>query len=1613
MRRNGESEDERKDNITFRDIIIYKTNCAKSITRYKEKRIKDKEYWINKIKIMPEEPTLPIKTVVDNDKTFSRLKIKINREKWNDIKKIVNKEGLTPSIVILTAYTEVLRRWSINKDFCINMTVMERSINNKIFDDIIGDFTTVDILDIKNNNLTFLEKSKLIQETFLSNIEHNSFSGIEVLRELSRVRGKDIIIPYVFTSTLGVDIDTSKDFNRKGGLFNQSQIIYGISQTPQVLIDCQVIENYKFLEINWDYRKGYFQKYVVEDMFNSFSNIVNNISKYLSDKDNSFNAPISNYVINRRIELNSNIRNFPKKMLYDGFLYNLENLPDSPAVINKGNSYSYYELGLYVSSLYEKMKEKNVKYKDYVVILEKRGIWQIATVLASLLLGARFIPLDNKQPIKRINKILNNLGNPLIIIDTSNQIDSNNFININEIDIQNNISVFNPIGEIDDIAYTIYTSGSTGEPKGVNITHNSVMNTIYDVNRIINVKSDDVFFMISKLSFDLSIYDIFGCFEVGARLVVPSDDINPNEHLQLIKEHSITIWNSVPSILRMFFNEIKENSIDNILSIKSVLLSGDKIPKEMPEEIRKKFKNPIALSLGGATEAAIWSIYYNIEKYDDDKNIPYGIPLANQKIFVLDKNLFPCPNWTEGEICISGVGLATGYEGDLKLSGEKFVWNKNSKERVYLTGDIGFYNNEGVVEICGRKDNQIKINGNRIELGEIENTILKLPYVKESIVLAKDFKNNIKKLIAFVILDNNNKENIKVNTILSDFIINIDNNALMELDKLNREQLSEWINSANDVAVIEMLYSLWKIGLFVKKGTLYSLTKIHEIIKEKEEFHKTVNKMLKALINEGYLSKKEEKYYLVKDIHIDKIRFDAWKKLKNIEQRVNYSKIFCDYFRESCDYILEQLRGDKNSIDLFFPQGSTEVALAAYQNNIFNKTLNKIVSKIVSSYIKNDRKKGNTIEILEIGAGVGGTTKDVVEGLIDENIEYYFTDISKYFINNAKKEYTDKKFMKYELFDINKDVIEEKFNTKFDIIISANVLHNAINIDETLKRLYQNLNDNGILIIIDATKELNSLLVSLELKGGLGNFTDLRKSSDAFFYNRDQWIDSLESSGFKIFNIYPSENDSLSMMGQSVILASKHEKDNIVNYKLSDINEFIESQLPKHMIPDKIVKIDFIPLNLNGKIDKKGLLNTINGDIDETNNKREIRKAKTSLEKSIMEIWESTIGIKGISIDDNFYVIGGDSLLIAQVVTKMKKSIPEISNYNWDEIMKLALDNSTISGIANAIEAISKKEVKKRNHTIKENYLNIYNESCKSNVVQAYFHAGTGRLVDYEKIIKHLLKLNKSEYNKKILGFTYGDEREYVSIEEKQLIYKLAEKYANKLIELDAAKYELVGYCIGGFIALETAKILMENGKKVSKVILISSHLCLHNIDNQLLIEYAYGNVLGADMGKIGINNSNNKLRNALFSITNEQGKNIENGDLINLNEEFAQYGKIFKNLSELNHGQRLNLIYNCMGNKNFNGEESTIAMLNILYNVFEHSFKGMINYYPHVYTGETIVLNPEIEISTFYPTFKSDIDWNDVIWGELNIYNIPGSHESCIDKDHIKNILPFLIKEW
>ncbi len=1285
--RNKESEIE--SDISFRDYVINiqrrRDSLYQGIKRFNE----DKKYWMDKIPLMGDAPIMPINIKNFKEIRFDRFEYKLNKDKWDYIKKLAAQNGVTASTLVLLAYTETLKRWSENKEFCISMTIMNRE---RAFEHVVGDFTSVNILDIKNNKGSFLEKCKKIQDTVINDLNHSEFSGVDVLRELKRRKGEDIIIPFVYTSTLGLGSFSEKKESDKQ-VFDQSNIVFGISQTPQVIIDCQVLENNGDLIINWDYRLDVLKNSVIEDMFESFSNIMNNIEDNIMNEKDNFNAPL---------------------------------------------------------------------------------------------------------PMK---------------------------------------------------------------------------------------------------------------------------------------------------------------------TIKSRSLLGSDLCEEF---------------------------------------------FSNEKMLIIDKNGLVCPNYVKGEQVIIDDKSELLYHDN--LSDERFISNKYENFGLSLTGDKGYYDSEGIIKQIEDDKEFARLNENICRVKEIEFAISKIPYVKENVSIIEKMEDSTTKISSYIVVDEDKSYTKTINEKYLEFKTGINefHNIFNALDKKN---LEKWIRAANQVACIEILFNFRKVNIFIDSSKGYSLEEIHNNIQEKVEFEKTVNKMVHSMLDNGYIIKSDSKYYLENNIDIDSKRHKLWNEFYKIEEIVNYSEVFVYYFKESCSNILEQLRGEKNSLDLFFPKGSPKVAISAYQSNVFNKKLNEIVAEVIREYIILYQEPSKKIEILEIGAGVGGTTKDVVNNISDKNIKYYFTDISNYFLNNAMKEYNKFKFFEYLLLDINTDLQKDEFKSKFNIVLSSNVLHNSKNINKTLIEINSILSDNGILIIIDATKELESLLVSLELKGGLSDFSDMRSNTDSFFYNIYQWEEAIENAGFFLLETYPDKKDLLNCMGQTIIIAMKKTNDSIDFKELSiKIKDTVQEKFQNSFKIDEIVKIDSIPFNKNREVDINKLIEA--NIVEETNKKNIIKKPRNSIQKNILTIWQTVLGKEDISIDDNFYVIGGDSLLIAQVVTEVKNNLPEVTEFEWDQIMKLALENPTISSLSEKILELvgNNLEPSKGND---ESYTNIYRMNEKSDVLQAYFHAGTGRMIDYEGIFDHLLSLDSKDFNKDIVGFTYGNENEYLEILEEDLITSLAKKYAKKLLELNKPKYELVGYCIGGFIALETAKILKEKGKNVSKVILISSHLCLHSISNQILIEYAYGNVINSDLRKIGIDNDDNRLQKALISIIGNKDIDITNNDLSGLSGEYKDLGNTFSKLSNLSQQERLDIIYKQLDKKEFNGDKSTISMLNTLYKVFEHSFKGMIHYVPDKYNLDVLVLNPTIKVNTFYPNIRNDVNWNEVITGDLEMYEIEGNHETCIDNMHINNILPFLVRRW
>lgn len=726
----------------FSDYIY----CEK-VKKYTPKYFSDREYWIERLAEFPEKPDLPIINAVENiDKNviFKRYKFVVEKNKWKTIQLISSKMGLTSSAVILSAYAMVISKWSTNKKFVMNLTTLNRNSYESKVNNIVGDFTSINLLAVDFSiQKSFREYVKQIQQQLLTDMEHKFFSGVEVLRELSQGK-ENIIMPYVFTSGIGVIRNTKKEGYH--GKYYQN----GISQTPQVFIDCQVFDQDDELLINWDVREGIFLPEVIDEMFLMFQDLICN---FLIDAEN-WNVEKVTAILNKNIKISKKKYDLPSGLLYSSILEMAELCPEKEAVQDENEIWSFSKLVRKSWFVQNKLQQEGCIPGDLVGIFMPKSNYQIASVLGVLMNGCTYVPIDIQQPKKRINEIIEQAGIKYVLISSCSKIELMSLdVKYIYADKQNNEIITKQIPQVPNssIAYVIFTSGSTGKPKGVAISHLSALNTIYYVNKMLNISTNDIVFGVSRLSFDLSVYDIFGILSAGGKLFLPDENriADPSYLFETIVKQKITVWNSVPAIMQMILEYRENEKRTEQFNIRCSLLSGDWIPLTLPERlISACMEKTRVISLGGATEAAIWSIYYEYEYlFDEWKSIPYGKALPNQEVYVLDSKKEICPLGAVGDIFISGIGLAKGYLNEPLLTEKAFIMVNG--ERMYDTGDKGKYLEDGNIEFLGRRDTQVKLNGFRVELGEIEANIEKIKSVKYAAVLCRE-KGREKRVIAYV-----------------------------------------------------------------------------------------------------------------------------------------------------------------------------------------------------------------------------------------------------------------------------------------------------------------------------------------------------------------------------------------------------------------------------------------------------------------------------------------------------------------------------------------------------------------------------------------------------------------------------------------------------------------------------------------------------------------------------------------------------------------------------------------------------------------------------------------------------------------------------------------------
>lgn len=563
------------------------------------------------------------------------------------------------------------------------------------------------------------------------------YDGVKLLRELAKYRslGGKAPAPVVFTSMLyDRGIEKINENDRLG------KFIYGLSQTPQVLLDNQVSDINNHLLVIWDYVDDVFDEYVINTMFNQY---IQSIESFIKT------GQISNIVIPER-DLNiieeynltqSNIENSTFDQLFASQCIKNKN---KLCVVCEKTKYTYQQLDEQSNRVANYIIECGVNDKERVGVIVDRHCDTIAILLGVLKAGCAYVPIEPSLPEERIENILKQSNSKICLgIDMFKSHDFSQF----------NYSFVHRNSTPNDLAYIIFTSGSSGAPKGVMIKHSSVVNTIIDVNNKFNVTEKDSIIGLSSMGFDLSVYDIFGTLSVGATLYIVPDIRDVNHISDIISEYQITFWNSVPSVMNLLLEGLM-NSDKKFIQyecMRNILLSGDWIPVSLPEKIRKYFPNANITSLGGATEASIWSIYFPIREINPKwKSIPYGYPLNNQMIYILNSSMQLCPIEVEGEIFIGGIGVAAGYIGDESKTKSSFIHHPELG-LLYRTGDFGVMRKEGYIEFRGRKDSQIKIKGHRIELGEIENHLNNYPGIKHSIADVYEHSFNDRRIIAYIV----------------------------------------------------------------------------------------------------------------------------------------------------------------------------------------------------------------------------------------------------------------------------------------------------------------------------------------------------------------------------------------------------------------------------------------------------------------------------------------------------------------------------------------------------------------------------------------------------------------------------------------------------------------------------------------------------------------------------------------------------------------------------------------------------------------------------------------------------------------------------------------------
>lgn len=719
--------------LTFRDYVLAERRAVETPEHERSRR-----YWWDRLDRFSGPPELPLAVAPENltSPRFVPRPSVVEAEVWARVCALAAERGVTSSGVAAACYAEALAAWSTTSRFAINVPCFNRLPLHPDIGRAVGEFASLILVEVDSSRREPFEAfASRVQRQIWSDLDHPHVTGVEVLRELVRRRGGfgRATMPYVFTSTTALAGDPSRLLD--GSL----ERVFRVAQTPQVWIDLILEQRDGALLVNWDSLEGLFPDRMMDAMAAAFERQLRGLADPAAWSAAAFDARPAQQIARHNAAGGPAI-SVPDRPAHERFFDYATRCPRDPALITADGVVSYGDLADAALRYGAVLRGHGVGPDVPVAVIADPRADRIAAVFGVLAASGAYVPLDSHAPVSRIAAILDLLDAQVVLVDRhhlgASWLTGRTAIVLgddNPAELDTAPFVPMPV-DGDLLAYVLFTSGSTGIPKGVMVSHRSVVNCVEATIEIFGTGPGHRFLAVSALHHDMSVFDLFGVLGSGATLVLPDTTDRRDAHAwaTAVRRHRVTGWVSVPTMMEML---LEQAAPEDLASLRTVILGGDRVHPPMVQRLLDAAPDVHVRSIGGPTETTVWNIWHRISRSDTEAaTIPYGRAIRNTRYRVLDERMRDRPDHAVGEMYCSGVSLSRGYWEDPARTEQSFVRHPETGERLYRTGDLGSFRSDGSIEFVGRADFQIKVRGHRIEAGEVEAALLEHRSVSACVV---------------------------------------------------------------------------------------------------------------------------------------------------------------------------------------------------------------------------------------------------------------------------------------------------------------------------------------------------------------------------------------------------------------------------------------------------------------------------------------------------------------------------------------------------------------------------------------------------------------------------------------------------------------------------------------------------------------------------------------------------------------------------------------------------------------------------------------------------------------------------------------------------------------